>query len=71
MRTSVGRCAKAPLCRPCGPSLLRVSVLRTAAAIARGHRGYIDNPRLITTRVHRPPHPRGHRAFVLGKVEWR
>lgn len=26
---------------------------------------------MFTHRVHRPPVAKGHRCFVLGKVEWR
>jgi hypothetical protein len=37
----------------------------------RGHRTYLDiGERLISTRTHRLPPPRGHRAFI-GKQEWR
>lgn len=37
----------------------------------RGSHCVIDNPRLVTTRTHRPPVARGHRCFVLGKAVWR
>jgi hypothetical protein len=54
----------------CTEPVCAVSALREPAAIARGHRAYLDNPRLISTRVVRAPVPRGHRSFV-GKQEWK
>lgn len=29
-----------------------------------GHRTYLDNVRLISTRVRKPPIPRGHRSWL-------
>lgn len=55
--------------RPFGVEPVPVSPLR-ASIRGSGHRGYIDNPRLISVRVHKAPVPRGHRAF-MGKQEWR
>lgn len=34
------------------------------AASPKGHRGYIDNPRLYRTISHNPPTPRGHRRWI-------
>jgi hypothetical protein len=37
----------------------------------QGHRTYIDNPRLISTRPRNVPRPKGHRCFILAPKEWR
>lgn len=37
--------------------------------MSRGHRGYLDAPRLISTRSHKTPVARGHRAFLnIGRI---
>jgi hypothetical protein len=30
----------------------------------KGHRTYIDNPKLVSTVAHRPPAPKGHRVYL-------
>jgi hypothetical protein len=42
-----------------------------AERVGKGHRTYVDNPKLISTRTHRPPIARGHRQFILRQETWR
>jgi hypothetical protein len=61
-----GRCGCAAALRPYGLSPYG-SQAKPAAAIARGHRSYLDpNPRLVSARTTawRAPAMRGHRRFL-------
>lgn len=65
----VGRCLSGPRhsAEPEPVSRLRPS---GECRYRNGHRGYLDNVTLISTRAHKVPVAKGHRAFI-GKQEWR
>jgi hypothetical protein len=58
-----GRLASPPRSRPSDGAATRLHASRFDR-LSQGHRGYIDNPRLISTQARKPPVPRGHRRFL-------